>query len=171
MSGLRSCTSIDVPDLKVMKFLEQWLWRHTSGTSAYSHMYGDHDDLQNSRCSHNCGSRLRWTESRNFVARRLAAVVWSLSCAALRGVTRERERGVEEVGGQGYEGGGQVEEESIQGSWNCLCSSSPRPPLYSGEGVHLNLPQGSQGRRTRERQGRRRQLGGARLATPQTLAG
>jgi hypothetical protein len=50
MQGLRSHTSVDdeddIADLKVMKILEQRLWHHTSGSSAYSHMYGDHDDLR-----------------------------------------------------------------------------------------------------------------------------
>jgi hypothetical protein len=48
MQGLRSRTSIDdeddIANLKVMKILEQRLRHRTSGTSAYSHMYGDHDD-------------------------------------------------------------------------------------------------------------------------------
>jgi hypothetical protein len=49
--GLRSRTSVTVEDvvadLKVAKNLAQRLRHHTSGTSAYSHMYGDHDDSQN----------------------------------------------------------------------------------------------------------------------------
>jgi hypothetical protein len=52
MWGLRSCTSVDdeddIADLKVMKFLEQPLRCHMSGTSTYLHTYGDHDDLRNS---------------------------------------------------------------------------------------------------------------------------
>jgi hypothetical protein len=51
MHGLHSRTSVvvkdDVADLKVVKILEQRLWHRTSGTSAYSHMYGDHDDSWN----------------------------------------------------------------------------------------------------------------------------
>jgi hypothetical protein len=49
--GLRSRTSVAVEDvvadLKVVKNLAQRLWHRTSGTSAYSHTYGDHDDSQN----------------------------------------------------------------------------------------------------------------------------
>jgi hypothetical protein len=51
MQGLRSRTSVDdeddVANLKVVKFLEQRLRHHTSGTFAYSHTYGDHDDSRN----------------------------------------------------------------------------------------------------------------------------
>jgi hypothetical protein len=51
MRGLRSRTSVDdeddVVDLKVMKILEQRVWHCMSGTSAYLHTYGDHDDSQN----------------------------------------------------------------------------------------------------------------------------
>jgi hypothetical protein len=51
MQGLRSRTSVaiedDLADLKVAKNLAQRLWHHTSGTSAYSHTYGNHDDSQN----------------------------------------------------------------------------------------------------------------------------
>jgi hypothetical protein len=46
--GLRFRTSADVEDvvadLKVVKNLAQQLRHRTSGTSAYSHTYGDHDD-------------------------------------------------------------------------------------------------------------------------------
>jgi hypothetical protein len=49
--GLRFRTSLavedDVADLKVVKILEQRLWHRTSGTSAYSHTFGDHDDSRN----------------------------------------------------------------------------------------------------------------------------
>jgi hypothetical protein len=49
--GLRPRTSIvdedDVADLKVVKILEQRQRYRTSGTSAYSHTYGDHDDSRN----------------------------------------------------------------------------------------------------------------------------
>jgi hypothetical protein len=48
MWGLCSRTSVavkdDIADLKVVKILEQRLRHRTSGTSTYSHTYGDHDD-------------------------------------------------------------------------------------------------------------------------------
>jgi hypothetical protein len=51
MWGLCSRTSIaikdDVADLKAMKNLAQQLRHRTSGTSTYSHTYGDHDDSRN----------------------------------------------------------------------------------------------------------------------------
>jgi hypothetical protein len=49
--GLRSRISVavvdDVADLKVMKILAQRLRHRTSGTSAYLHRYGKHDDYWN----------------------------------------------------------------------------------------------------------------------------
>jgi hypothetical protein len=44
-----------------VKILEQRLRIRTSGTSAYSHTYDDHDDSQNPCSSQDCGSRWRWT--------------------------------------------------------------------------------------------------------------
>jgi hypothetical protein len=157
MRGLRSRTSVndedDVADLKVVKILDQRLCCHMSGTSAYSHTYGDHDDLRNPRSSQDCGSRWRWTESGNSAARRRAAVVRSLSYAALRGVTRERGGG---GGGQRprrwrwtaakeVEGGGQVEEESFQARGIVCAPPSLGPPLYRGEECTLAPPSRHQG--------------------------
>jgi hypothetical protein len=36
-----------IAGIKVVKILAQRLLHHTSGTSAYSHTYGDHDDSRN----------------------------------------------------------------------------------------------------------------------------
>jgi hypothetical protein len=51
MRGLCSRTSVAVEDvvadLKVTKNLAQCLRHRTSGISAYSHTYDDHDDSQN----------------------------------------------------------------------------------------------------------------------------
>jgi hypothetical protein len=43
----KALLSKTIADLKVVKILAQRLRHRMSGTSAYSHMYGDHDDSQN----------------------------------------------------------------------------------------------------------------------------
>jgi hypothetical protein len=96
MRGLRSRTSVavkdDIADLKVVKILEQRLQHRTSGTSAYSHTYGDHDDSWNPVSSRDAEVEDFEQGSRNSATRRRVAVVILVSYAALLGATRERER-------------------------------------------------------------------------------
>jgi hypothetical protein len=92
-AGLCSRTSVededDVADLKVMKILEQRLRHRTSGTSAYSHMYADHDDSRNPISNRDAEVDGFVQGSENFATRRRAAVVIPFSYAALREATRE----------------------------------------------------------------------------------
>jgi hypothetical protein len=87
MRGLRSYTSVDDEDdatnLKVVKILEQRLQHRTSGTSKYSHMYGDHDDSQNPVFSRDAEVDSFGQGSRNSAKRRCVAVVIPFSYAAL----------------------------------------------------------------------------------------
>jgi hypothetical protein len=102
-----------------------------SGTSMYSHKYGDHDDIQNPHSSRDVEVDDFGQGSRNSTAQRCAVVVIPFSYAALRGHVGVRE---EEGGGQGRPahqevvGGGCVR----RGSWNCCVLSSQGPPLYRG---------------------------------------
>jgi hypothetical protein len=113
-----------------------------SDTSMYSHTYGDHDDSQNPRSSQDCGSRWRWTGSRNSIARLCAAMMRSPTYPALREATWDRGRKVEVAGGQGgrgrWLGGGGLME---------LCIPLlPWGLLYiGGRDATLPLPQGTKG--------------------------
>jgi hypothetical protein len=93
MRGLRSCTSIDdeddVADLKVVKILEQRLRHRTSGTSAYSHTYGDHDVSRNPVYSRDAEVDGFGQGSGNSATRQRVAVVIPFSYAALWEATRE----------------------------------------------------------------------------------
>jgi hypothetical protein len=77
--GLRSRTSVAVEDvvadLKVMKNLEQQLRHRTSGTSAYSHTYGDHDDSRNPVSSRDAEVEALEQGFENSTTRRRIAVV------------------------------------------------------------------------------------------------
>jgi hypothetical protein len=96
MRGLRFRTSVDdeddVADLKVMKILEQQLRHRMSGTSAYSHTYGDHDDSRNPVSSRDAEADGFGQGSEKFATRRRVMVVILISYAALREATQERER-------------------------------------------------------------------------------
>jgi hypothetical protein len=105
MQGLCSRTSVGVADvvadLKVVKNLAQRLQHRTSGTSAYSHTYGNHDDSWNPVSSRDAEVEALEQGSRNSATRWRVVVVIHVSYAALREATRERER---EAGGGGPEG-------------------------------------------------------------------
>jgi hypothetical protein len=72
-----------------MEIMEQQLRCRTSGTSAYSHTYGDHDDFRNPRSSRDAEVDGFGQGSENSTARRRAAVVILFSYAALREAMRE----------------------------------------------------------------------------------
>jgi hypothetical protein len=97
MWGLCSRTSVavedDVADLKLVKNLAQSLRHRTSGTSAYSHTYGDHDDSWDPVSSRDAEVEALEQGSGNSATRRRVAVVIPVSYAALREATQERERG------------------------------------------------------------------------------
>jgi hypothetical protein len=82
----------DVADLKVMKILEQRLRHCMSGTSTYSHTYGNHDNSQNPVSSRDAEVDGFVQGSENSATRRRVAVVIPVSYAALRVATR-REKG------------------------------------------------------------------------------
>jgi hypothetical protein len=96
MCGLRSRISVVVEDfvadLKVAKNLEQRLRHRTSGTSAYSHTYGNHDDSRNPVSSRDAEVEALEQGSGNSATRRRVAVVIPVSYAALWEAMRERER-------------------------------------------------------------------------------
>jgi hypothetical protein len=93
--GLRFRTSVvvedDVADLKVVKILEQRLRHRTSGTFAYSHMYGDHDDSRNPISTQDVEVDGFGQRSGNSATRWRVTMVILVSYAALRETTRERE--------------------------------------------------------------------------------
>jgi hypothetical protein len=96
MQGLCSRTSVDdednIADLKVAKILEQRLRHRTSGTSAYSHTYGNHDDSRNPISSRDAEVDGFGQGSRNFATRLRVTVVIPISYTTLWEATRERER-------------------------------------------------------------------------------
>jgi hypothetical protein len=138
MRELHSRTSIDdeddIANLKVVKILDQRLRCHTSGTSAYSHMYGDHDDSQNPRSSQDCGSRWRWTGIRK---RRSTTACSGGVISHLRspsgGHVGEIEGGGRRPGEAGAPGGvgGRPGEEGLV---ELVCSLLSWGPLYIGGG-------------------------------------
>jgi hypothetical protein len=79
----------DVADLKVVKILEQRLWHHTSGTSTYSHTYGDHDDSRNPISNRDAEVDSFGQGFGNSTTRWRAAMVIPFSYATLREATRE----------------------------------------------------------------------------------
>jgi hypothetical protein len=137
MRGLCSHTSVDdeddVVDLKVMKILEQRLRRHTSGTSTYSHTYGDYDDCRNPCSSQDSGSRWRWTGIRK-VCSTTACSGGEIShlCSPSGGHTGERE----DDGGGGRPRRWWAVARWRRGSWNLCVLLHPWGTLYIGGGVH-----------------------------------
>jgi hypothetical protein len=85
--GLHSRTSVAIDDvvanLKVAKNLAQELRHRTSGTSAYSHTYGDHDDSRNPISRRDAEVEALEQGSKNSRTRRRVAVVIPISYTAL----------------------------------------------------------------------------------------
>jgi hypothetical protein len=77
------------PTSRSMEILEQQLRCRTSGTSAYLHTYGDHDDSRNPHSSRDAEVDGFGQGSGNSAARRRAAVVIPFSYVALREATWE----------------------------------------------------------------------------------
>jgi hypothetical protein len=75
-----------------VKILEQRLLHRTSGTSTYSHTYGDYDDSQNPVSSRDAEVDGFGHRFGNSTTRRRVAMVIPISYAALRETMRERER-------------------------------------------------------------------------------
>jgi hypothetical protein len=94
--GLRSRIIVPIKDiladLKVVKNLAQRLWHRTSGTSAYSHTYDDHDDSRNPISSRDAEVEALELGSGNSTTRQRVMVVIPVSYAALLEATWERER-------------------------------------------------------------------------------
>jgi hypothetical protein len=94
--GLHSRTSIAIEDviadLKVAKNLAQRLRHHTSGTSVYSHRYGDHDDSQNPVSRRDAEVEALEQGSENSETRWRVAVVIPISYTAHQEAMWERER-------------------------------------------------------------------------------
>jgi hypothetical protein len=140
--------------------LEQRLWHRTSGTSAYSHTYGDHDDSRNPVSSRDAEVDGFGQGSGNSATWRRVAVVIPVSYVALWEATQERERGRGRWPGLGRCTMRWWEEAMEEGSWDVLFISPPGAPLYIvGRGCTLLLPQG-----TRRRQPRRRRRAAAATA-------
>jgi hypothetical protein len=126
-----------------MEILEQRLRCHKSGTFAYSHTYGDHDDSRNPHSSQDCGSRWRWTGIRKLC-----------STTACSGGTQPfaRPHGRERGGGGRRPGVGGWWQPEGGGARGTCVSPPPLGPLYiGGRGAPLPLHQGSQGRAAKER--------------------
>jgi hypothetical protein len=156
MRGLRSRTSVAIEDiivdLKVMKNLAKRLWHRTSGTSMYSHTYGNHDDSWNPISSRDAEVEALEEGSENSAIQRCVTVVILISYAAIREATWERERqGVADKRRPAHLGCGR------RRSWRrargiMLCSPLLMGPLlYSGEGVHLTPSSRHLGRRPIEK--------------------
>jgi hypothetical protein len=88
--------------------LAQRLRHRTSGTSTYSHTYGDHDDSRNPVSSRDAEVEALEQGSGNSATRRRVAVVILVSYADFREAMRERER---------EEGGGGIERADALGRW------------------------------------------------------
>jgi hypothetical protein len=138
--------------------MEQRLRHRTSGTSAYSHTYGDRDDSRNPVSSRDAEVDSFRQGSGNSATQRCVEVMIPVSYAALWEATRERERQRvaaraspvhQEVVGGGH-GGGLV---------GCIVHLSLWDPLYIvGRGAPLPLHQGTR----RQWQRRRRRAVAAR---------
>jgi hypothetical protein len=96
MRGLCSRTSVDdeddVADINVVKILEQRLWHRTSGTSACSHTYGDHDYSRKPVSSRDAEVDGFGQGFGNSATGRHVAVVIPVSYTTLWEATWERER-------------------------------------------------------------------------------
>jgi hypothetical protein len=146
-----------------MEILEQRLRCRTSGTSAYSHTYGDYDDSRIPNPAKIAEVVDVGQGSGNSTAQRRATMVRSLSYIALREATREGERG---GGGRRPSGGGgrQPREEGLMEL--CCALLSWAPSLCRGGGVHPCPIPKPQGRQPRGREGWQR-LGWGRPSWPQ----
>jgi hypothetical protein len=141
-----------------------------SGTSAYLHTYGDHDDSRNPRSSQDCGSRWCWTGIRKLHSTTACSGgVISHLCSPSSGHAGERE-GAGRRSGEAYAqggGGGQPGDEGLVEL--VLCSPLLGPPLYiGGRGAPLPPPHGTKGGGQGERRAMAAGVGGAKL-TPKTL--
>jgi hypothetical protein len=145
--GLRSRTSVDdkddVADLKVDGDLGGTTPVSPSGTSAYSHTYGDHDDSRNPRSSQDCGSR--WL--RTGIQKLCSTMVCSVGDSLLLCSPSGGHAGVREVesGGQGMAGGQEVEGAAREERLVEIGVFSPPKalPYIGGRGCTLPPPQGS----------------------------
>jgi hypothetical protein len=124
-----------------VKILEQRLWHRTSGTSAYSHTYGNHDDSWNPVSSRDAEVDGFGQGSGNSATRRRVMVVIPVSYAALREATRERERQRAAARRRPVHQGGGRWRPWRRACGMCCASPPPGTPLYIvGRGCTLTPP-------------------------------